>query len=307
MTSNANPPLALALSALIPQSGHVPSAMEGVTLMRADRSLPAAPVLQEPTIVVLAQGLKRGYLGSEVMAYRPGQCLLVAVPMHFDCDTVVEDGQPMLALAVKVDLDITRELLSKMQRPQAPVQAGASLGMAVIDLDDRTRELLARLLAALADPEDAQILGRQLVRELHYRMLKSPGGEILGSVVGWQGRLGAIYRACERIRAHYAQDLDIATLAGAASMSHSAFHQAFRAVTGYSPIQYLKATRLQRAHEFLKVGGLGVAQAAYEVGYASASQFSREFKRMFGYSPVDAAGHGQDCTDGQKAVFEKAL
>lgn len=295
MSPTPHPALASALLALTPQSGFFATEIPGVTLMRADRSLPPAPVLQEPSIVVLGQGMKRGYLGDEVMDYRPGQCLVVGLPMHFHCDTVVDDGGPMLALTVTVDMAIAGELLSKMKPPHATTHASTQRGMDVAKLDEATLGTVTRLLAALASPEDAKILGPQLVRELHYRILKGPGGDILRAVVAWQGKLGAIYRACERIRVEYAQDLDIATLAGDAAMSPSAFHQAFKTSTGYSPIQYIKATRLQRAHDLIQVSQKGVAQAAYDVGYASASQFSREFKRMFGYSPADAGKQCREC------------
>jgi AraC-like DNA-binding protein len=286
MTTNLT--IAQAVLALTPQAGYFPTDIPGVMLMRADRSSPPVPVLQEPTIVVLAQGMKRGYLGDEVMTYKSEQCLLVAVPMHFNCDTVVEKGNPMLAITVTVDMDITRELLAKMRPSNAAGQEVSHRGMVVTDLDESSVATLVRLLKALACPEEAKIMGQQLVRELHYRILKSPGGEIFRSIVTWQGKSGAIYRACERIQVDYAQDLDVGTLAGEAAMSTSAFHQAFKAVTGNSPIQYIKATRLQRSHELIKLGNLGVAETAYQVGYASTSQFSREFKRMFGYSPVDA-------------------
>ncbi len=289
--------IARELLTLIGQPGYFPTDVAGVTLMRADQSLPAAPVLQEPTMVVLGQGMKRGYLGDEVMRYRPGQCLLVAVPMHFNCDTVVEDGHPMLAVSVTVDMDIVRELLSKMKPPGPGGSEVSSRGMVVTDLDESAVDTLLRLLKVLAAPEDAKILGQQLVRELHYRILKSPGGEILRAIVAWHGRSGAIYRACERIRLDYAKYLDFGTLASEAAISTSAFHHAFKLVTGASPIQYIKATRLQRAHELIKLGRLGVAPAAYQVGYASASQFSREFKRMFGYPPAEARHHGQDCVE----------
>lgn len=285
------------LLALTPQPGHFPTNIPGVSLMRADRSLPATPVMQEPTFVVLGQGMKRGYLGDDVITYQPGQCLLVAVPMHFNCDTVVVEGHPILAVTITVNMDIIRELVSKMKPTARNGQETSNRGMLVTDLEDSTIETLLRLLKVLASPEDAKILGQALVRELHYRMLQSPAGEILRSVVAWQGRSGAIFRACERIRIDYAQDLDVGTLSSEAAMSTSAFHHAFKAVTGVSPIQYIKATRLQRAHELIKVGNLGVAQAAYQVGYASTSQFSREFKRLFDYPPAEAKHHCQDCVE----------
>ncbi|MDO9237256.1 MAG: AraC family transcriptional regulator [Aquabacterium sp.] len=292
MTEINNQSIVKALLALTPQAGCFSTAIQGVTLMRADQSTPPAPVLQEPTIVVLGQGVKRGYVGDQIMTYQSGQCLAVAIPMHFSCDTIVEVGNPMLALAVAVDRGIVSELMSKMDLPRSAAPETFSRGMVVDDLSEATLETVVRLLQALASPEDAKILGPQLIRELHYRMLSSPSGEILCSVVAWQGKLGAIYRVCQRIQLDYAQgDLDVASLASEAAMSTSAFHQAFKDVTGCSPIQYIKATRLQRAHELIQGSNHAVAQAAYEVGYASASQFSREFRRMFGYSPGDAIHH----------------
>ncbi len=287
----ASPSIASALLALTPLEGHHPAALDGVTLMRADASLAPAPVLQEPSIVIIGQGLKRGYLGDEVFHYQPGQCLVVSVPMHFNCDTVVGDDGPMLALAVQVDMATVRELLSKMLPPRSPAPAAPSRGMAVADLDAAMTDTVQRLLQALASADETRILGPQLLRELHYRVLQGPGGDCLRALAAWHGRSGPIFRACERIRLDYAQALDIGTLAREAAMSASAFHQAFKAVTGHSPIQYLKATRLHRARELILHGSNGAAQAAYEVGYASASQFSREFKRLFGHSPADAIHH----------------
>lgn len=103
--------------------------------------------------------------------------------------------------------------------------------------------------------------------------------------------MGAIYRAIERIQLEYTQDLDVTQLAREAAMSHSAFHQSFKQLTGQSPMQYLKATRLQNAHTLLLARNAGAAQAAYAVGYSSPSQFSREYKRHFGYSPADTQTH----------------
>jgi len=294
---STNLAIARELLSLTPHTGHFPTEIPGVALMRADRSLPAAPVLQEPSIVVLGQGMKRGYLGDEVMTYQPGQCLVVAMPMHFNCDTVVEEGNPMLAVSVAVDMDIIRELVAKMKPPALNRYETSYRGMVVIDLDESSVQTLLRLLKVLSSLEDAKILGQALVRELHYRILQSPAGDILRSIVAWQGRSGAIYRACERIRVDYTQDLDVGTLASEAAMSASAFHHAFKAVTGFSPIQYIKATRLQQAHELIKVGNRSVAQAAYQVGYASTSQFSREFKRMFDYPPAEAKHRCQDCVE----------
>ncbi|AZN35062.1 AraC family transcriptional regulator [Iodobacter ciconiae] len=283
--------IARQILSLTPHNGHIPSGLDGVTLMRANATVAPTPVLQEPTIVIMGQGLKRGYLGDEVFHYQPGQYLIVAVPMHFNCDTVVCGDGPMLALAVRVDMSTISELLSKMNLSTMPGIDAPKRGMVVADLDDAMNDTVYRLLQALASPDEVRVLGPQLVRELHYRVLQGAGGECLRALLAWHGRYGSIYRACEHIRVNYSQDLDIATLAREAAMSPSVFHQSFKTVTGNSPIQYLKAIRLHRARELILYAGKGVAQAAYAVGYVSASQFSREFKRLFAYSPTEATCH----------------
>jgi len=274
------------LQLLLPAAGYHPAALEGITLMRADASTGRVPVLQEPTVVIMGQGMKRGFLGDEEVCYRPGQCLVVSVPMHFECDTVVDASGPMLALTVRIDVALINELMAKMGPIDRSRAGPPELGMLVADVNGQLEEIIGRLLAALASPDDAVILGPQLVRELHYRLLQSPGGTGLRNLAAWHGRWGQIYRACEHLRVHYAQQHDVGTLARAAAMSVSGFHDAFRAVTGCSPMQYLKCIRLHKARDLI-VTGTAVSQAAYQVGYASASQFSREFKRLFGQPPAD--------------------
>jgi AraC-like DNA-binding protein len=279
--------------ALMPVQGYFPAALDGITLMRSDVTTAPVPVLQEPTIVIMGQGTKRGFLGGDEVCYRPGQCLVVSVPMHFECDTVVDAAGPMLAMTVRIDMALVNELMAKMG-PGSTGGAGGDgasspapqLGMLVADIGEPMEDVAQRLLAALGTPGDAQVLGAQLVRELHYRLLQGPGGAGLRNLAAWHGRWGQIYRSCEHLRLHYAQNHDVSTLAREAAMSLSAFHQAFRAVTGHSPMQYMKCTRLHKARDLI-VTGTAVSQAAYEVGYASASQFSREFKRLFGHPPAE--------------------
>lgn len=275
---------------LLPVEGYYASVLDGVTLMRANASTGRVPVLQEPSIVIMGQGVKRGYIGDSEVCYRPGQCLVVSVPMHFECDTVVDASGPMLAISVRIDVQLINELMAKMESACAGAirSAEPELGMLVTDVSAPMQDTVRRLLAALASSDEARVLGPQLVRELHFRLLQSPGGAGLRNVAAWHGRWGQIYRACEQLRTDYARPHDVATLAHDAAMSISAFHHAFRAVTGHSPMQYLKQTRLHKGREMI-VTGMPVSQAAYAVGYASTSQFSREFKRLFGHPPADLA------------------
>ncbi|WP_374583359.1 AraC family transcriptional regulator N-terminal domain-containing protein [Pseudoduganella sp.] len=279
--------LAARLAALLPQDGNAGTALPGVTLMRADRSKPPSAVLQRPTLVFIAQGLKRGFLGDEVFHYAPGQYLVVSVPLPFYCDTVVS-GAPMLALTVDIDMALVFELLGKMA-PAAPADGQDGRGMAVLALDAGVAGVVERLLDCLPSPEEAAVLGPQLLRELHYRVLQGPGGACLRALAARHGKLAPVFAACETLQRSFAEPLDVATLARSVAMSASAFHKAFRQVTGMSPVQYQKALRLHRAHDLITGRGAAAAQAGFAVGYASASQFSREFKRLFGYPPSAAA------------------
>ncbi|MCU1232856.1 MAG: rhaS [Candidatus Solibacter sp.] len=137
-----------------------------------------------------------------------------------------------------------------------------------------------RLLECLPDPADARILGPQLVREIMYRVLCGEQGGALRAAAALHSRFGQVNRALQRIHA------DLAETAG---MSASAFHRNFKAVTSNSPLQYLKTIRLHKARMLMVYEGLRAGVAAERVGYESPSQFSREFKRLFGESPVESA------------------
>ncbi|WP_290902947.1 AraC family transcriptional regulator [Aquabacterium sp.] len=279
------------MAGLIPEAGFHAAPLDGVTFMRADANTTPAPVLQEPSIVLLGQGLKRSYLDGEVLAYAPGEILVVALPMQFDCDTVVQPGQPMLALSVRIDMAVVAELACQMD-PLPPLPPGApsahARGLSVAPMDAALADALTRLLEVLGDAEASRVLGPQLLRELHYRVLQGPAGTGLRALAASQGRLGRVFRSIEQMRADPARELSVAALARDAGMSVSAFHEAFKRVTGHAPLQYLKLTRLHLARSWMLDHDLGAAEAAYRVGYGSASQFSREFKRLFGLPPSAA-------------------
>jgi AraC-like DNA-binding protein len=143
-----------------------------------------------------------------------------------------------------------------------------------------------RLAEALASPTDGRILGPQIVREIVYRVLIGEQGEVLRLLIAQPNRHGQIARVLRRIHADYASDLDVGSLAREANMGVSTFHHAFRDATATSPLQYVKSIRLHKARTLLLADGVNAQDAARRVGYASASQFSREYRRMFGCSPA---------------------
>lgn len=282
--------LAERVKAWLPQEGSVASPLSDVVFMRVDRDRGPTTVFEEPSIVLAFQGVKRGLLGDEVLTYGAGQGLVVSLPISFRCDTVApQPERPLLALQVRVDFETVRELVARMVEVglQAP-SPGAARAMAVLTLDASMLDLAERMLTTLSSRLDAAILGPALLRELHYRVLLSPAGGCLRELTTWQGRVGAVHRSIECLRARLSHDWQVADLAKEASLSTSAYHAAFKEVTGQTPMQYLKAVRLHRARQLLTLTQRLASEVAFEVGYQSPSQFSRDYKRWFGISPSQA-------------------
>lgn len=268
---------------LVDKEGFFATAIDGITLMRVDRNTPPLAVLQEPTLVFVLQGSKRGYIGTETYAFQQGECLIVSVSMPFDCDTIASPESPMIVVSMKLEADTVNELLAKTYFENEQFKP-LTTGMSVIQYDQTISNVLIRLLKTLSSEQDSLILGEQIKRELLYRVIQHSGADALKGLVV-QGNLRPIYKICEYIQHHFTEKLTVEMLAEQANMSISAFHKAFKQVTLHSPLQYLKVTRLHKAKQMLQNENQSVAQAAYAVGYQSSSQFSREFKKQFGFSP----------------------
>lgn len=268
--------------------GFSPTPLPGVQYLLATRHYPRAPVLYEPSIVLLAAGRKRAYLGEAVHVLDPGHSWVVSVPLPFACETEATPEAPLLGLSVRVDTAVLGELLLDMDE-DGPKPALPAPGMCAAPLCDAATDTAARLVAALASPMDRRILGPSLVRELLYRSLDGPQGATLRALAARNGHLRPIARALKRIHSQFQTNLDVAALAKEAFMSVSTFHHAFRAVTATSPLRYIKTVRLHKARRYLAEAGATAGEAAAQVGYLSPSQFSREYKRLFGLSPSEDA------------------
>ena len=275
------------LKSLTSREGIQPTLLDGVNLMRVSQPLPRMPVLYEPGIVIVGQGRKRGYLGNQVYTYDAGNYLVLSVPLPFECETEASPEKPLLAVSIRVDLAILAELLMKMDGGHRSGIPSMPQGIYSTRLDSQLSESTVRLLECLRNPVEARILGPQIVREITYRVLCGEQGGALRAAAALHSRFGQVNQALQRIHAEYARNLSVEELADAAGMSPSAFHQNFKSVTSTSPLQYLKTIRLHKARMLMAYEGLRAGIAAERVGYESSSQFSREFKRLFGTSPVE--------------------
>ncbi|MDI6425200.1 AraC family transcriptional regulator [Cronobacter dublinensis] len=272
------------LEKLAPQQGYTRSLLDTVRFMRSDRALPRTPVLYEPCIVIVCQGCKRGYLADNVYTYNASHYLVLSVPLPFSTETDATPQEPLLAVAVGLDMTVIAELVLTLDGGQA-ARATPPEGILSTPLDEALADTTLRLLRALSHPQEAQILGPAIVKELYYRVLMGEQGGAIRAALASVGKFSRIARVLQRIHTDYAGRLDVATLAAEAGMSAPAFHAHFKAVTRNSPVQYIKAVRLHQARLMMIRDNLSAATAAVRVGYESPSQFNREFRRLFGRTP----------------------
>lgn len=275
-----------ALNALARQEGYNLTALPDVRVLRSDRPLADTPVLYDPGIVIVCQGAKRGFFGGQVYLYDESHYLAVAVPVPFTMQSDGSREKPLLALYLHLDLQVVAELLLELERAGGAPAVHTPLSMVSSPMDRDMQGSVRRLVEMLNRPVEAAVLGRAVVRELCFRVLTGPQGQALRAALNQRGHAGKIGLALRRIHADHATRLTLAGLARDAGMSVPTFHAHFRAVTKTSPMQYVKSTRLHRARLLMVREGVTAAAACHAVGYESTSQFSREFKRLFGATPA---------------------
>lgn len=280
------------LKALAPDEGYNLTPLVDVRLLRSNRPLGRTPVLYDPGIVIVCQGRKRGYLGEQVYVYDAQHYLAVSVPVPFTMETEASAEEPLLAMYFRLDFYAAADVLLQIDAQGLSDEAnGEPKGMLSSPMDARLSASVLRLLEALAAPLETAVLGPALVREIYFRVLTGEQGGSLRAALTQQGQFARVSRALRRIHADYADGdkLTVQALAREAAMSIPTFHAHFKTVTSTSPMQYLKSTRLHQARLLMVRNDVTASVASNQVGYESLSQFSREFKRLFGRSPVEEA------------------
>ncbi|MCB9546946.1 MAG: AraC family transcriptional regulator [Myxococcales bacterium] len=282
-------PLLSAFRATIPSrepSGVAETGVPGVLFFWIDAPTPRSPLLYDTGIVILGQGRKVGYLGGREYHYDADTCLVLGVPVPFECASFGTPAEPLLGIRLNVDLGLLHRLVARLaSKPADPIHGGVE----PLRMQGPLLDAAARLVASLTDPLDRQIVGVAAMEEIVYRVLRSEHGRVLYTLTQHQTPYAHIAGALERIHGDFQQPLAIEDLARESAMGVSSFHRAFKEVTGDTPLQYIKKIRLLKAKSLLVFEGRRVEEAAYDVGYASPSQFSREFKRYFQVSPSEAS------------------
>lgn len=257
----------------------------GVHLLYGTKPRERSPVMYEPGIIFLFSGHKTGYLNGRVFHYDANEYLLLTVPLPFECETRATSEIPLAGMRINIDLSQLQNLVMEIGEDDFFCPQASADGINSVELSEDILCASERLLDVLEHPLDAKILGKQIIREILYHVLRGPRGGALLALVTRQTHFSQISRVIRRIETRYTENLTVDQLATEANMSVSAFHHNFKSVTSTSPLQYLKSYRLHKARLLMLHDGMKASTAAIRVGYESASQFSREFKRYFGVTP----------------------
>ena len=241
----------------------------------------------EPIFAILVQGKKKALLGEETYHYGASQYLVVSVDLPLS-GFVVEATPEKPYLGFKLNLDprqlcdiITAQTSSSLTKKENSVR-----GLFVSNADTSLLDCALRLTKLLDTPQDIPILAPMIIREIYYRLLIGEQGESVRQIATSGSNMQRIAEVLKLIKTDFAQPMRVENLAAQASMSASSFHHHFKAVTSMSPLQYQKQLRLLEARRLMLAGNSDAANAAYQVGYESPSQFSREYSRMFGAPPI---------------------
>ncbi|MFT8483161.1 MULTISPECIES: AraC family transcriptional regulator [Gluconobacter] len=275
------------------------SVVPGLLLFRADAPTTPMDVVYEPRFCVIVQGSKQVMLCDKVFDYDASKYLVTAVDLPVTGQvTQATHEKPYLALCLALDPAQIADLLLEMKDAFPTNGTTCPSCMTVSALTHEILDPVTRLVGLLENPEDIPILQPAILRELLYRLLQGPQGSVLRQIATAGTNLSQLNRAIGWIRTHYAESFDIASVAKIAGMSPSSFHRHFRAATMMSPLQYRTRLRLQEARRRLLSATVDAAEAGFAVGYDSPSQFSREYRRMFGVPPARDAQRLKYAGDG---------
>ncbi|SCX42319.1 MULTISPECIES: AraC family transcriptional regulator [unclassified Pseudomonas] len=277
--------LADLIGARTPHTGDFQTPIAGLGLFRREAPAPPAICMIEPSIVLVAQGVKQIWIGGQAYGYDNTRLLMTSLDLPANSEVLqASPEQPCLGLLMKLDLRLVADLIAQDSMAPSrdrPSGIGASIGQATPDL----LAPFVRLLALLDEPEAIPVLAPLIQREIHYRLLISDQAARLRQIASVDSQGYRIAKAIDWLKLNYTDPVRVEDLAARVQMSPPTFHHHFRQLTAMSPLQYQKWLRLNEAKRLMLDENMDVASAASKVGYESPSQFSREYGRLFGLPP----------------------
>lgn len=269
----------------LPEAGLVDTALKGVRLFRVTEAMPCIPAVYEPTVVAILSGTKEAVLDGEHHVYGCDKYLLCPMTLPVEAGTPQAcEEDPLLGIVITLEPRMMRALAMEIETAAGgnrPSRGGVPSALALASWDTGFTQSLLRLLELLDNPVALEVLGSGRLRELCYAVLMGEAGTAARRAFGAGNEIA---RTIDYLSNHLNEQVTIDDMANHVGMSRAVFHRRFKDATTMSPIQFVKSMRLNNAA--MKIAeGKTVSEAAWDVGYQSASQFSREFKRMYGQSP----------------------
>lgn len=256
----------------------------GLALFRASSVSERDATVYQPSLCIVAQGAKEVVVGEQAYRYDPSSSLLVSVDLPATSRVVEASREkPCLVVVIELDMALVGELLAKVWT--LPRSNGSGRGLCLAPMDDQLVSAVDRLLALLDAPQDIETLAPLVLQEITYRVMTGPQGARLRQMASAGAPAYRVSKAIQWLRSNFTKPLSVESLASQVGLSTSSLHQHFKNVTAMSPLQFQKRLRLQEAKRLLLAESIDAADAAYRVGYESPSQFSREYRRMYGAPP----------------------
>jgi len=279
--------LASLILAHAPYDGAFDLRIPGVRVMRRSHThKEMVHGVHRAALCIVAQGAKRIFLGQETFDYDGSHMLVSSVDVPVSAQiTKASSAEPFLCLTCELDPQRIADLLLKVYPHGLPL-VQKDRAVYLTQAEPNIIDAATRLMALLAQPEDAELLTSLVKDEILIRLLRSPVGGRVAEIGQEESRLQRVAKAVSWVQTHFDQPLDVERLAGMVHMSVSSFHQHFKSVTSMSPLQYQKTLRLQEARRLMLSRMMDAGTASQQVGYLSASQFSREYGRYFGSAPT---------------------
>lgn len=266
--------------------GVLETAIPRLSVIRISKPTEPLHAIHQPSVCIIAQGAKQVMLSDQIFRYSPGRYLVVSADMPVT-GQVIEASEDKPYLCFRLDLDM--KLLSDMLVEMPHAFGSSASPCKCVGVCETTQEFLdaaIRMAQLLDRPDEIAFLAPLIERELMFRMLRGGQAEMIRQMLAPESRLQQVNRAIAWIRQNFAAPFSIEQVATEARMSTSSLHQHFREVTAMSPLQYQKQLRLQEARRLILGNAMDAATAAHSVGYDSPSQFSREYRRLFGAPPI---------------------
>lgn len=243
----------------------------------------------DPMINLILQGSKSMTVGDRTLRYDPATYFVMSIELPAVGSVhPAETGEPYLAVSLTLDPTVLSTLFADLPEPASRVDKNPGFSVAPVTIE--LMDAWVRMLRLMGDPDAIAALAPVYEREIIFRVLQGPHGWMLREIAAPDTAMARVNTAIQWIRRDFAEPIRVESLAQCASMSVSAFHRHFKAVTNLSPLQYQKRVRLLHARTLMVGSAKSVMAAAFEVGYESATQFSRDYSRVFGLPPAKDAG-----------------